>query len=382
MSPLAVTPLQSARDTDAGVPLSLPDLSERERGYAAQALAAGEFGPSGPFRERFETLWAARNGTRRAITLSSGTAALHVALAALGIGPGDEVIVPGMTYVASANAVLHAGAVPVFVDVDPRTWCISPEAVAGAITPRTRAIMPVHLFGLPCDMDALRVMAQPRGIALIADAAHAPLAGYRGRPVAAAATLTVHSFFHNKTLTCGEGGALLVDDPELAEIATQLRAHGLGMGGGSDYRRLGYNYRLTNLACALLCGQAERADAILSACAGLDALYRELLPAGIVAQATGDAAQRGHWMFPVLLPPGAPARDVVLARLTERRIGCRPFFPTPDRIGHLVPYREAHTHPLPVCEALAERGVMLPLRATMTPADVGRVLEGLAGSLS
>lgn len=366
-------------DADAGVPLSVPDLSGRERAYAAQALADGEFGPSGPFRDRFETLWAARNGTRRAITLSSGTAALHVALAALGIGAGDEVVVPGMTYVASANAVLHAGATPVFADVDPETWCLSPEAVAAAITPRTRAIMPVHLFGLPCDMDGLAALARPAGIALVADAAHAPLALYGGRPVAEAAKLTMHSFFHNKTLTCGEGGALLVDDPDLAEIATELRAHGLGMGGGAHYRRLGYNYRLTNLACAILCGQAERADSILAACAALDARYRERLPAGIRPQGGRAGTLRDHWMFPVLPPPDAPPRDEIMARLGEQRIGCRPFFPTPGAVGHLAPYGAGR--PLPVSEHLAGAGLMLPLRATMTAGDVDRVVEALARAL-
>ena len=379
-----MTPRESAAaltvtKTEPTVPLSVPDLSERERGYAIQALEAGDFGPAGPFRERFETLWAIRNGTRRAITLSSGTAALHVGLAALGIGPGDEVILPATTYVASANAVRHAGASPVFVDVEPGTWCIDPSAVEAAITPRTRAIMPVHLFGLPCDMDALNALAAPRGIAILADGAHAPLAGWRGRPVAAAATMTMHSFFHNKTLTCGEGGVLLVDDPALAEIATQLRSHGLSLTGGDTYHRLGYNYRLTNLACAILCGQAERAEAILTACAALDALYRAGLPAGVTPQADREGAARAHWLFPILLPEDGPKRDAVKAHLMNRRVGVRTFFPMPGSVPHLAPFVSGA--PMPVAERLFRDGLLLPLRANMHAGDVSRVLEALSEAI-
>lgn len=363
----------------SGVPLLRPDLSELEYAYAAQALKSGDIGPAGPFRDRFEAVWAARNGTAHAITLSSGTAALHVALAALGIGPGDEVIVPATTYVASANAVLHAGGRPVFVDVDPGTFCIDPAATAAAVTTRTRAIMPVHLFGHPCPMDELWEIAGTQNIALVADAAHAPLAGYRGSPLAAAATVTTHSFFQNKIFSCGEGGALLTNDPDLIVCATQLRAHGLGLDGQSVYHRLGYNYRLTNLACAILCAQEERADTILARHAELNRLYRQRLAdyPCITVQEVRDWAQPVHWLFPVVLPNEAPAIDRVIARLRECGIGARPFFPSLDTIPHLSAFHAERPHPLTTARRLAERGLLLPLRATMSDCDVERVVEAL-----
>jgi perosamine synthetase len=365
------------------VPLSLPNLTGLEAAYVAEALASGEVGPAGPFRDRFEAIWAARNGTAHAITLSSGTAALHVALAALGIGPGDDVIVPATTYVASANAVLHAGGRPVFVDVDPETFCIDPAATAAAVTPRTRAIMPVHLFGHPCPMDALWEIAGGRDIALVADGAHAPLAGYRGNPLAAAATITTHSFFQNKIFSCGEGGALLTNDPDLIVRATQLRAHGLDLDGRPIYHRLGYNYRLTNLACAILCAQEERADAILSRHAELNRLYRRLLAdhPSVDVQDLRDWAQPVHWFFPLVLRKAAPSRDRVIARLGERGIGARPFFPSLDTIPHLSACHAQNPHPLATARRLAARGLLLPLRATMSDRDVERAVEALADAL-
>ncbi|WP_018261624.1 DegT/DnrJ/EryC1/StrS family aminotransferase [Methylobacterium sp. WSM2598] len=365
------------------VPLSLPNLSELEIAYAAEALASGDIGPAGPFRDRFEAIWAARNGTAHAITVSSGTAALHVALVALGIGPGDEVIVPATTYVASANAVLHAGARPVLVDVDPETFCIDPAAAAAAVTARTRAIMPVHLFGHPCPMDALEEIAGARDIALVADGAHAPLAGYRGNPVAAAATVTTHSFFQNKIFSCGEGGALLTNDADLIVRATQVRAHGLDLGGRAIYHRLGYNYRLTNLACAILCAQEERADAILARHAELNRLYRQLLAdhPSIALQAIRDWAEPVQWFFPLVLRNPAPALDRLIARLGERGIGARPFFPSLDSIPHLSAFHAERPHPLTTARRLADRGLLLPLRATMSDRDVERVVEELAVAL-
>ncbi|GJE04195.1 DegT/DnrJ/EryC1/StrS family aminotransferase [Methylobacterium isbiliense] len=367
----------------ADVPLSLPNVSEREAAYAAQALASGDIGPAGAFRDRFEAIWAARNGTAHAITLSSGTAALHVALASLGIGPGDEVIVPATTYVASANAVLHAGGRPIFVDVDPDTFCIDPAAAGAAVTARTRAIMPVHLFGHPCPMDALWEIARGRRIALVADGAHAPLAGYRGMPLAAAATVTTHSFFQNKILSCGEGGALLTNDPDLIVSATQLRAHGLGLDGRQTYHRLGYNYRLTNLACAILCAQEERADAILARHAELDRSYRQLLASHprITLQTIRDWAQPVHWFFPLVLPNEAPGTHRVIARLSEDGIGARPFFPSLDTIPHLSAFQAERPQPLTTARRLAERGLLLPLRATMSDIDVERVVEALLAAV-
>lgn len=371
------------RDQQSGdIPISLPDLTDLERANATQVLATGDIGPSGRFRDHFEAAWAARNGVARAITFSSGTTSLHAALVALGIGAGDEVIVPAMTYVASANAVLHAGARPVFVDVDPDTFCLDPEAVAAAITPRTRALMPVHLFGHPCPMAALGDIARTSGLALVADAAHAPLAGYRGRPVAAAATVTVHSFFLNKTFTAGEGGALLTQDPDLITAALQLRAHGLSLDGRNIYNRLGYNYRLTNLACAILCGQEKRAEEILSRCAAINRCYREGLQEarGLRIQAIRSDVQPVQWCFPVVLPSGC-SPEVMIHRLQARGIGSRPFFPTPDRIAHLAPFHTERPHSIANSRRLAERGLLLPLRSNMTIRDVECVIEAVSAEL-
>ena len=193
----------------------------------------------------------------------NGTVALHLALLAMGVGPGDEVLIPSLTYIASANAVRYVGAEPVFVDVDPKTWCINPNLLESNISPRSKGIIAVHLYGHPADMDAINQIAKRHGLWVVEDAAEAHLAQYKGRPTGSLAAIATFSFYGNKIFTSGEGGALTLDDPDLEERIRILRGQGVDPKRRYYFPIIGYNYRLTNVACAMLCGQLERRVNIL-----------------------------------------------------------------------------------------------------------------------
>ena len=209
------------------IPVARPDLSGNEEKYVVDAIRTSWISSTGPYIGRFEGEFAALCGTRAAIAVCNGTVALHLALLTLDVRHGDEVIVPSLTYIATANAVRYVGAEPVFVDVDPETWCLQPKQLEDAITPRTKGIIAVHLYGHPADMDAINHIAAVNGLWVVEDAAEAPLATYRGRPTGSLAPLATFSFYGNKILTAGEGGALTLSDPGLEVRARTLRGQGM-----------------------------------------------------------------------------------------------------------------------------------------------------------
>jgi perosamine synthetase len=356
-------------DSWTRLPVAEPFLGEEELRYVSECVLSGWVSSAGTFVRRFEELFAERCGVEHALAVSNGTAALHVALAALGIGPGDEVIVPALTFVATANAVVYTGATPVFADSEPVTWNVDPEAVAAAISPRTKAIVAVHLYGHPAEMDA--ILAAARGIPVVEDAAEAHGALYRGRPVGALGRVGTFSFYGNKIVTTGEGGMVVTDDAELAARVRLLRDHGMEPGRRYWHPVLGFNYRLTNLQAALGVAQLEKLDQILAAKRRITERYAAGLRGlpGLVLPPEEPWARNVHWLYSILVDD----RDAVMDGLEAAGIESRPFF-TPLHQQPLYASGER----LPVAEGLAERGLSLPSAVTLAPGEIDRVVATLA----
>jgi perosamine synthetase len=365
----------------ARLPVAAPDLGGNEERYVLDAIRSSWISSTGPYVERFEREFAAFAGTRAAISVANGTVALHLALLALDVGPGDEVIVPSLTYIATANAVRYVGAEPVFVDIDSGTWCLDPKAVEEAITPRTKGVIAVHVYGHPADMDAMNAIANRHGLWVVEDAAEAHGATYRDRPAGSLGTVGTFSFYGNKIITSGEGGALTVDDPELENRMRLLRGQGMDPKRRYFFPVIGYNYRLTNVACALLCAQLERVHEFIARRAEIAAAYaRELgkVP-GIDLQPRADYAVPATWLVSIQVRADVYglSRDALAEVLARDGIETRPFF---HPIHRLPPYadRPGSGRDLPVTERVASRGLNLPTAINMSDADVERVVEAIA----
>lgn len=359
------------------IPVSMPDLSGNEQAYAAEAVASSWISSSGPFLDRFEREFAEVCGTAHAIATSNGTTALHLALATLGLGPGDEVIVPSMTYIATANAVNYCGATPVFVDIDPDTWCLNPRLIEAAITRHSKGIIPVHLLGHPADMDSINEVARTHGLWVVEDAAEATFASYKGRPIGSLGDAATFSFFGNKIITCGEGGAVTFSDPGLERRMRMLRGQGMDPARRYHFPIVGFNYRLTNVAAAILCGQMERRAAIVSRRQAIVDLYaREFVGVpGIGLRQDAPWAEAAAWMASCLVDPGhfGCRRDDLAIALAERGIDTRPMF---IPIHRLPPYEQSarkRRTDLPVTDNLGSLGLMLPTYPQMTDDDVRHV---------
>jgi len=359
------------------IPVARPDLGGNEEKYVVDALRTSWISSTGPYLNRFEKEFAELCGVRSAIAVSNGTVALHLALIALNVRPGDEVIVPSLTYIATANAVRYVGAEPVFVDVTPDTWCLDPQKIEEAITPRTKGIIAVHLYGHPADMDAINHIAGVNGLWVLEDAAEAPLATYKDRPTGSLAPIATFSFYGNKILTCGEGGALTLSDPALDLRARTLRSQGMDPKRRYYFPVTGYNFRLTNVACALLCAQLERREQLLQRRRQIYSLYRDHLKGvpGVGFQPAASWATISPWLFSMTVEPEASgvSRDQLIAKLAERGIETRPFF---IPLHTLPPFREGarqRGENLPLTMKLAGRGLNLPTFSTMTDAQVERV---------
>jgi perosamine synthetase len=284
--------------------------------------------------------------------------------------------------VATANAVRYVGAEPVFVDVDPQTWCLDPAKLEAAVTRRTRGVIAVHLMGHPADMDAVNALAAVHGLWVVEDAAEAHLARYKGRPVGGLARVATFSFFGNKLLTCGEGGAVTVSDPQLVTRLRTLRGQGMDPQRRYYFPVTGYNFRLTNVAAAILCAQLDRRDEIVARRRTLFARYRELLEPvrGIGFQPVAPWATPSPWMYCVTVDAEefGCGRDELAAALAERGIDTRPLFPPLHR---LPPFREESQRRgerLPVTDDLAARGLMLPTYTRLSELDLVRVAGAVA----
>jgi len=377
------------------IPYARPSIGDAEVAEAEACLRSGWLS-TGPRAMRFERDLAAFLGVKHALGASSGTAALHLAVLAAGIGPGDEVITTPMTWVSTANVLLHAGARPVFVDVEPGTLNVDCARIEAAITPRTRALLPVHFAGQPCDEDALAAVAQEHGLKLIEDAAHALGASYRGTPIGRFGDATMFSFHPAKNLTTGEGGALVTDSDEIAARATRLRFHGIdqtaesrfgGRGAGAyDVVEAGFKYNFTDLQAALGLHQLARLDALNARRARLAEQYLEQLAqvphVRPLERAPYDHVNAWHLMVVRLeVEALAATRFEVIAELKERGIAPGLHF-VPLHLQTL--YRPMVEDPsrLAVATDAFERILSLPLYPDMTDDDVSTVVDALADVLA
>ncbi|MDQ7908213.1 DegT/DnrJ/EryC1/StrS family aminotransferase [Phytohabitans sp. ZYX-F-186] len=361
-------------------PVAKPCLGELEEKYVLDAVRSGWVSSHGPYLRRFEEDFAARCGVPAAVATANGTVALHLALAAAGIGPGDEVVVPALTYVASANAVTYCGATPVFVDVSPATWCVDVAQVAAAVGPRTRAVLAVDLYGHPADYAALRRLCDRHGLLLVADAAESFGASVAGRPVGELADVSTFSFFGNKIITAGEGGCVTTARADLAERMRLLRNQGMDPRRRYHFLEVGFNYRMTNVAAALLCAQMERSGQILGRREEILQRYDEGLAGALEPQPVAPGVRRAPWMASFLVPAGAPVgqRDRLGAALDRLGVETRPFF---SPIPGLPPYAGAPRRPHPVATDLGRRGLNLPTYGDLTNSDVDEVVSRVRRAL-
>jgi perosamine synthetase len=365
------------------VPLSGPYLGEREEELVLEVLRSGRLS-LGPTIDRFEELLAERVGAPYAAAVSSGTAGLHLLCIAAGIGPGDEVITSPYSFAASANCFLYEGGVPVFADVDRRTLNLDPAAVEAAITPRTKAIVAVDIYGYPCELDELRALAAGHGLALIGDSCEALGAEYAGAPLGSHGVPCVFAFYPNKQFTTGEGGMVTTHSEEEWRLLRSLRNQGRGDDGGwLEHVRLGYNYRLSDVASALGIGQLERFDEILSLRREAAARYADLLRgiAGVELPCEDDERHRRSWFVYVVLLPDNAARERAIGTFEREGIGYNRYLPS----IHLQPYmRERYGFReglCPVSEDASSRSLALPFFTGIEPRAQERVAEVLAAAL-
>jgi perosamine synthetase len=358
--------------------VSSPDLTGRERELLLAAFDSGWISGAGPFVQRFEEAFAEKISVRHAVSCANGTAALHLALLALGVRPGDEVIVPDLTFVATANAVTYCGATPAFADCEEDTWCVSAATVEPLITPRTVGIIPVHLFGHPCDMDAITALAARHGLFVLEDAAEAHGALVRGRPAGSLATAAIFSFYGNKIVTTGEGGMITTNDAALAARARQLRGQGMDLEKRFWFPLIGYNYRLTNLQAAIGLAQLERLDQTVEVHRRVAAWYRAELASveGLRLPVEKKWAKNVYWLFSLVLEGGEARRDTVIQTMAEEGIETRPFFYP----MHNLPMYGGLAADCPVATRLAAAGISLPTHAGVRRGDVARVARSLRGA--
>lgn len=356
--------------SDNFIPISKPSIGAREKELVLDALDSGWVSSIGKYIDEFEANFARYCDAEFALAVSNGTTGLHLALAALGLGPGDEVIIPDLTFVATANAVAYTGATPVLADIDTDTLCLDPASVKSLITPRTKAIIPVHLYGHPADMDALKDVADAHGIALIEDAAEAHGAEYKGRKVGSLSRCAVFSFYGNKVITTGEGGMLTTDDREFYQRARWLRDHAMSPQRRYFHEERGFNYRITNLQAALGVAQLERIDAFLARRAEIMGWYHAAIATTdrIRLNRVKNWAKSAFWMVCLEADGFDEARrDAFMQALKARGIDSRPYFCT---MSSLPMYRQP---PLAVAERKAQIGVNLPSYYELTKADVQRI---------
>jgi perosamine synthetase len=369
---------------DEPIPLAKPVLGQAEERAVIDVLRSGQLS-LGPKLAEFEALFAERIGAPYASAVSSGTAGLHLALRAAGVQAGDEVITSPFSFVASANAVLYCDATPVFAEIDPVTLNLDPVAAEAAITPRTKAILPVHIFGYPADMPAFERIARERGLALVEDACEALGARHAdGASVGARGNPAVFGFYANKQLTTGEGGMVTLADATLKRRLDSERNQGRAPNmDWLDHDRLGFNYRLSELACALGIAQLDRLDEMLAQRARVAERYRDALAAidGLqlpCPDVGGD--ERGWFVFVVQLPAGAD-RGEVIGALAADGIQSKPYLPA----IHLMSfYRERTSRgegQFPVCERVAERSLALPFFPEMSEQQVERVAARLGDAV-
>ncbi|MFN8008917.1 MAG: DegT/DnrJ/EryC1/StrS family aminotransferase [Terriglobia bacterium] len=355
------------------IPWAKPAFWGNEKQYIEEALYSTWIS-GGPFVERLEANFRLCTGREYAVAVSNGTASIHLAYLALGIRPGDEVIVPGFGFMAAANVALQIGARPVFAEVDSRTWCLNAEAVEKRLTPRTKLIVPIHTYGNVCEMDEITILGKERNIAILEDAAEAMFSLYKGKPAGSLGVLGAFSFQATKTITTGEGGMVVTDVRELNEKMLLYRSHGMGQ------RRYwhevpGHNFRLTNLQAALGCAQFEHRDEIMQQRSRVHENYRKLLGdlPGITLQAFSPEVKPVLWAMAVRIDPQAypQGRDALISQLQQCGIETRPGFYAASQMKIYESDR------LPVCEGISQNVISLPTFPSLEEGEINFVCDQL-----
>ena len=363
------------------IPVNEPLLDGNEQKYLAECITTGWISSEGPFVKRFEAQFAARVDRKYGVAVSNGSGALDIAIAALGIGRDDEVILPTFTIISCAAAIVRAGATPVVVDADPMTWNMDISQLEAKITPRTKAIMVVHIYGLPVDMDEISRLAAKYGLLVIEDAAEMHGQTYRDRPCGSFGDLSTFSFYANKHITTGEGGMLVTDEPEIAERCRSLRNLCFEPQQRFVHQELGWNLRMSNLHAAVGVAQLERLDEFVARKRSMGRRYTELLadiPGIELPLAQTDYAENIYWVYGIVLRAEVPFdAKVVMQKLAAAQIGTRPFFwcmheqPIFAKMGLFAGAS------CPVAERLARRGFYLPSGIALTESQIDRVSSSL-----
>jgi perosamine synthetase len=353
------------------VPVYRPSLNGREKEYVLDCLDSSWISSKGDYVGKFEQCFARYIGVNYAATVCNGTVALHLALLALGIGPDDEVLVPTLTYIASANAIGYTGATPVFVDSTPDTWQIDMADLEKKISSRTRAIMVVHLYGHPCDMADIRRVADEHDLFIVEDCAEAFGSMYGGRHVGQFGDVGTFSFFGNKTITTGEGGMVVTNNQTLHAKMLHLRGQGLAAHRQYWHDIVGYNYRMTNICAAIGLAQLEQADDFIARKRDIAAQYHkglESLPVSFQTEAKN--VKHSYWMFSILVPDTSD-RDKLMKHLDLQGIETRPlFYPI-----HTMPMYSKRYRRNPVAEDISLRGINLPSWPGMSTAQIEQVIS-------
>jgi perosamine synthetase len=360
------------------IPVYQPSLNGNEKKYVNECLDSTWISSKGKFVSEFESSFAEYVGVKNATTVSNGTVAIHLALLALGIGEGDEVIVPTLTYISSVNTIVYTRATPVFVDSLQDSWQIDPQDVIKKITPRTKAIMAVHLYGHPCDMDALVEICKQNNLFLIEDCAEAIGTLYKGKHVGTFGDVSTFSFFGNKTITTGEGGMVITNDETLHDRAVHFKGQGLAKHRQYWHDVIGYNYRMTNICAAIGLAQLENVATVLAEKKRVADTYRKCLENTSVVfhNPIGDDIYHSYWMCSILAED-AKQRDLVRTHLENEGIETRPlFYPV-----HTMPMYSTQYQRHPVAENLGWRGMNLPSYPGLKTEEIEFICEKIKEAL-
>ncbi|MFN5182003.1 MAG: aminotransferase class I/II-fold pyridoxal phosphate-dependent enzyme [Bacteroidota bacterium] len=363
------------------IPVMTPLLNGNELAYVTECIKTGWISSQGAFVKKFEKNFGDFTKCSNALAVSNGTVAIHLALEALGIGPGDEVIVPDITFAASINAVIYCGATPVIADVDSETWTLSAVEIKKLISPRTKAIMPVHLYGHPCDMDPIMELAKQNNLFVVEDCAEALGTLYKGKHVGTFGDAGTFSFFGNKTITTGEGGMIIFKDEKILNHATVLRDHGMSKSKRYWHEFIGFNYRLTNMQAAIGVAQLERLNEFVNAKRKIASIYDNGLKKldGITIPPNKDWAFNGYWLYTFLVDENfGVSRDELIEKMMKNGVETRPlFFPL-----HVMPpylkYIKEGQH-FPVSEKLSAFGISLPSSVNIEATEQENILKFIEG---
>jgi len=365
------------------IPVSAPSLVGNERKYVLECIDSNWISSHGKYISQFEKAFSEFCGSKYAISCSNGTAALHIALLALGIGPGDEVLVPTLTYIATANAVKYCGAKPIFIDSEPETWNLDPALIEKRITKNTKAIIVVHIYGCPARMDEILSIANEYGIFVIEDAAEAHGARYKGIPVGTMGIISTFSFFGNKIITTGEGGMVVTNDAKIAAIAKQIKGQGMDLSRRYWFPMIGYNYRMTNIEAAIGLAQIEKIEWHMRRRLEIYRLYYDRLfqCKALQFRQEFEWADPVNWLTSIMLSDDAKiTRDEFIDKLIEAGIETRPFFYPVHTMPFYVNENKGRQHPIS-CN-ISRRGINIPTFGDLSIEDIDYVCENIISCLS